>query len=252
MGLEILVTFFLTHFLKYFTFSHSKSLHLFLAGKQSILTSYIHPIYIYQALLSINNQESYMNNIENWFLSSTTDPFNPTIKYTQHTAFEQANHPVMSLCLKPLHAVISLQRANLFIRQNLKPNYPYLPPLALNSILTPLMYCHDLLLNSWKEIIPHLFFVTTRITSQDIKNTQGKFYKILPHLNATHPVFIKTQSLKQCFTKTTANTPPPISRGQLHYIKYDTNITQLFTVIKSKCFRSQITSFLWQLLSRKL
>jgi hypothetical protein len=238
------------------TLSAATRLHLSLAGKLSVLQSYTHPIFLYAATLSTVDTTKEITNIENWFLTtaSASTPYNPTHTYPSFCSKPKQDHPLSRFCCPSLPLSLKYRQANLLIKISTDPitNRVNLPPTALTNIPLPGDSVYTIITNAWKSLLPNLHFVSKRVTSQDIENARGKFIHILKNPNKNHPILTTKRSPKQQHETITRQNPIPLSKGQLAIVnKFNTNFHDLYPAISSPLLRSQITSFLWTLISRK-
>lgn len=227
-----------------------KRLPLSLAGRMTVLSSYIRPKLLYRMAISSCPHLDTYRKAETWFISPSKN-FIRDHKATPLFSDPKLRHPGFCFRIKPLDLSMQIRRASTLLRLiaplrnelNMKtlpsnaPNMPQAPPPW--RILTGALF----------EILPYLGIPLQRVDSNGQRNRGGKFIQTkLSLLTAIDPSTVRLR-----VRSTLDLNPLPLSTAQRDYFeRFGARPRQLFKWVSRQPLRPHILSFIWRLLHHRL
>jgi len=238
------------------TLQRIKKLPLSLAGRMSILSSYVRPKLFYRlTIATCSNLTDYLL-VERWFLSSSSE-YHPGQNPRAPFSDNKLSHPGFHFRLQPFHLALHIQRLCVHIRTStLRLNLSNQPHWFPNSLRTnnPTLIQH--LKPPWKvpaSALPALLHllpyraVKTNKAGAPIRT--GKYISITSVPSTPPPIHI----LKKTITSIHQSQHLPLSTAQARtFHAHRTDIVALFNTVHRFKLRPAILSFSWRLLHKTL
>jgi hypothetical protein len=224
-----------------------KKLHLSWAGKETILSSYFRPRYLYQMIFEDEHTKRLMD-IEKWFLSSDEEAYDlSSPKASYPLSLAKMRHPYTRLRLKPLIDELDIRRFALACAL-LQSKFAFLLPGRLICGIPSCLVDHDT--EGWNSlpafpIISSSLRIINRYHS--ISSKRGKFRCL-----SISVITMSKKMIKKRMMQEEKLWPIPLSCGQEEYGKlHGTQFPIILRRVRKCKLRVAIISFGWKLLNRK-
>jgi hypothetical protein len=240
--------------------THIKKLPLSLAGKMTILSSYIRPILLYH--LSIAPSPPHLAlyiQAEKWFLSSKTTPFSQTQRINLLFNENKLLHPDFHFRLKPFEFSVNTSRTLALIRlfpplsTLTKLPAQHLPLIALNNNPeqnTTTKHPWHAPIVGFKNSLHLLPLTLISVNNTNTPSNTGRFLLA----NNTHQLnALPSTNVKAHIKSQLAKAPLPLSNSQsTTFSNFNTKAKTLYSIINNLPIRPHILSFTWKLTHHSL
>jgi hypothetical protein len=242
--------------------SQWRKLPLSMFGRMTALNAYIRPKILFQAAVITNNSDDAYVNMEYWFLSPGTSPFDPTRSYRRLINQERASHPLtcgrlndyfLARDMKRASTLIAIASAKSIQHQRWHPHLCWLPNVASQTHLSLENYHLRNLITSFRSLLPRTGLPIQRTDKNGKPRLNGTFLSITK-VHPSHPLFHpSSQSFRKIIKSSLLSDPLPLTPAQqIWSSSFKTDWLKLLKIMKRTHLRPSIDSFAWKLIHHLL